>query len=269
MTFSPRIKSLEAAIKRLEDAAGKGRKHCAYCQFMMSPLVPGQNQRKPCPEEPVNARCEFCYSRYIINLASFPEDEREAWRLYYSFTMKDQYTNPKAYALQIWVGIRHDPKKAQGDSINPTGKVNNQDSQAHYMLLDELCKLSERKRNMLRAKYGVHPFPEITQLMKSVKDRDRSNRKTNTFVEGLSELDEEETRLLMSAEMEKIIWGEVRPDTAAAIKRVEREINGLMKTSVEANERRNGESGRNSSWFLKRRRAVRTAHFPYNHGKNG
>src|ERR1044071_700609 len=111
MSLSTGIKSLEVAIKRLEAAAGKGRKYCAHCRFTLRNSWPDPKKPKPRPEDVLKAKCEFCHSEYNVILANTSEAEREALRLHYSFTLEDQYTNPKAHALIQWLNFRPRSRK--------------------------------------------------------------------------------------------------------------------------------------------------------------
>jgi hypothetical protein len=223
MGLSTRIKSLEAAVKRLEAAAGKGQRHCAHCRLKLRHSWPNPSLPKPRPEDWATAKCEFCQSVYLINLSGTPEEERELLRLRYSYTLEDKLTDPKAYALELWFSARPSKHPTRRPSARAK-KINNPNSRALAKLRDEYNKIYGQKWKRLTAKYGERPFPDQTRLIDQVVERERQKSKYLNHVPGLRELEEEETGYLICAELEKIIWGQSRPETLSAVEEMPNRI---------------------------------------------
>ena len=244
MSYGTRIKGLGAAIKRLESAAGKGRR-CARCRLMLRRSWPDPKKPRPRPEDVIKAQCQFCRSEFIIRLAGMLEVEREAFRLTYSFTLEDMYTNPKAHALSMWWQHRPDLNKKDVRPVPPRAK-NNPGSCALAKLREEEAKLFARKHKTLRAKYGETPFPQHIELIKTVKDGQRSGRAGGDHVPGLSKLKLAEQNHMVCAEMEKIIWGQTSAETAAALQATGQKIDELLAAARAERERLDEEIRRNS-----------------------
>lgn len=205
----------------------------------------------------IRARCEFCHSDYTANLASLPVELREAYRLYYSFSLEDQYTNPKAHALQLWIDFQPEPQNRREHSARARAKVKNSKSaSALANLREEVRNLILQKRKRLQAKYGEQPFPEHMQIIESVENRKRDKRDGNYYVQGLFDLEQQETAHLICSELEKIIWGNIRPETASAIERMKSEIDELIRTNKEAKERQKEEARLKNLEFLNKNRAL-------------
>lgn len=234
MSLTTRIKSLESRVKRLEATAGKGQR-CARCRLTLRNSWPDQNKLKLRPENLARCRCEFCHLEYTISLDSIPIELREGFRLYYSFSLEDQYTNPKAHALQLWMVCRPDQLKRQEYSTIAKPRIN-KGGVALAKLREEAGNLIERKRERLKAKYGEQPFPEQLQIIELVQNRERNNRTEGAYVPGLSDLEQKETVYLICSELEKIIWGNTTPETASAIGKIEREIDELINATKKAKE---------------------------------
>jgi hypothetical protein len=223
MSLSIRIENLQAKVKRLEAAASKGQKYCAYCRFVTRSSLPDPKKPKPRPEDIIKTKCEFCHSEHITNFAVTPEEEREAVRLWYSFTLEDQYTDPRAHALKLWRDHEVEPKKQPRTTAREKAR-NDRGAGAFDKLVDEMCELFAQKHKRLKAKYG-DPFPEHQQLIESVRERARN--RARPYVPGRFDLEKEEINHLIRAELEKIIWGETRPQTASALEKIGREIDEL------------------------------------------
>jgi hypothetical protein len=224
------IKHLKAAVRRLEDALGKGQRNCAYCRFRVRRLWP--DPKRAVPNDLFMAKCEFCHSDYPASLKWEREGDREMLRLVLSFTLEDQYTNPKAHAVQLWMDSRNAPNAKTREL---TRTLHNRAKKevgvrTFIKLRDEIIGLYERKHQELRARYGDDPFPEHRRIIESL--RSRARRAPSVYVEGLHELEKEETECLMRAEMEKIVWGQASAETASAVERIGREIDELIKTTV-------------------------------------
>lgn len=270
MSLSTGIKSLETRIKRLEASAKKGQRYCAYCRFALRRSWPDPKKPKPSPEDVVKAKCEFCHSEYTVSLAEKSEEEREALRLQYSYTMEDQYIDPKAHALVLWLNYWPDRKQRQKKKgrAQSRPKANKRPLDSTFVQLrDEVGELIANKRKSLKSKYGTSVFPEQQQLIESVQNRERDKRK-GVYVQGLFDLEMEETRYLICAELEKIIWGETRPGTASAIEKIGLEIDELIRTAAEAEERRKEEARlRNLEFLNKNRSSVGLQPLPDDYGR--
>jgi hypothetical protein len=87
MSRSTSIRSLRAAVRRLEAAAGKGPRYCAFCRYVQGLSRPDPNGPEPTPEEVLKARCEFCNSEYSLYL-SMQGEEPEVLRLFFPTTWR-------------------------------------------------------------------------------------------------------------------------------------------------------------------------------------
>lgn len=250
------IRELKRTVKRLEAVAGKGRRHCAYCRFRLRNFWPDPKKPDPPPEDVLKGNCEFCGSEFKLSLEGTAESEREVARLRYSFTMEDMYTNPKAHALELWYEHRPRRKKARQKLAKTKEKAKNDpNARAFAQLLEDVQRLFAQKRKRLEAKYGDNPFPEHKELIESVRIEARNKRDKSVHAQGLFDLEWEEKGYLICAELEKIIWGNTRPETESDIKRVGREIDELIRRTKEAQELRQAEAKRRNQEFLNRNRA--------------
>lgn len=230
------IRSLAAAVGRLEKAARRGPRYCAFCRYIQA-AVPRPNTPA---EEVLEADCEFCGSRNVVHIRMEGED-LEVTRMFFSYTLKDRYTNPKAHALTLWWGFR--PRRAENEKRGAVSKAStrkNPLARAGAKLAEELDGLFERGRAKLLAKYG-EPFPEHLRLVASVEERERAKRDASVFAPGLKELRRKRTDYIICRELEKIIWGGTRPETEAAIESVSLEMDELVRAYAEAEERRREE----------------------------
>ena len=251
MSLSTGVKSLEAVIKRLESAAGKRQRCCAYCRYAQRYSWPDPNRPKPRPEDVLRAKCEFCHSEYTASLANTSEETREVFRLFFSFTLKDRFTDPKAHAITLWWDWRPGGNRGREHRAVAGGK-GDPDARAVAKLEAEVDRLIAQRLKKLRAQYG-DPFPEHMRLVESVRKREL--RSPGFYVEGLFELEKEESEHLVCAELEKIVWGEVRPGTASALERVAREIDESVRTSAEREAGRKEEARPRDSELLNKSRA--------------
>jgi hypothetical protein len=249
MGLSNRYRSLESAVSRLEAAAGKGQRYCAYCRSAQYRPLPGSNEPKPRPEDLLKRKCDFCYSECTTNFAGLPAEEREVWRLFFSYTEEDRFTDPKAHAVTMWWSFRAELKELRKPRAAAKRSVK---GGAANKSLDEFGRILARKHKKLRAKYG-EPFPEQRQLIDSIENRKRRD----AYAPGLADLEREETCYLAWAEMEKIFRGEVRAVTAAAIQRIAGEIDELIRAAQEEGERRRQESGPTTLELVNRSRELR------------
>lgn len=241
MSLSARISGLESAVKRLESLAGMGRK-CAFCRLTMRSSWPAPAATKPLPEDILKVKCQFCRLDYTVSLAGVPAEERDTRLLYYSFTLEDYYTNPKSHAFGLWLESRPERwKKKEAQAVRAArGRKSKETPGARALaaLREEVKKLVAQKHTALKAKYGEDPFPEQRQLVESVRAAQTGKRKPKVYPPGLFDLQREETGHLVCAELEKIVWGKTRPGTAAAVERLGREIDELIRTAEAESERR-------------------------------
>ncbi len=243
--------NLKTRIKRLEAAVGIGQK-CASCRFTLRTSLPNPKKSMQPSKDVIYVRCEFCNFDFALSLAEVPEAEREAVRLQYSFTLEDYYTNPKAHALELWFSHRPQSKK---NTVPRRGTVrkakNNSSTYIFNKLLEEMNTLLAQKHKRLKFKYGDSPFPEHTQLIESVRNRENNKRDSSVYVRGVFDLEQEKTQHMICAELEKIIWGQTRPETTSAIERIEQNIDDLIKTVEMEKE----EARRKNLEFLNKNRA--------------
>ena len=255
MTFGARLKGLEAAVKRLEAAAGMGRRHCAFCRYYVRHSWPDPDAPERPREDYIEARCEFCRSKYTRSLAEVSHEDREAYRLHYSFTLEDLYVNPKAHALSLWVQHRTGRREQRRAPLARGGKKG-RGARALSELREAADELLARKHERLDAEYGGPPFPDHVRLVESVESESLGKRRPGCFVSGLSELEGREADLAVCAELEKIIWGRTRSETASALQSLGREIEDLIKIAEEENRRREEERKRKDMDFLNNNRKM-------------
>jgi hypothetical protein len=242
------IRSLRAAVRRLEEAAGKGPRHCAFCRYVQG--LSRTDPKGPKPNEVLTTTCEFCNSEYSLDLSMRGEDP-EVLRMYFSYTLEDRYIDPKAHAITLWWELKPERGKDAKRLVAPKRKAKRDPlARAGARLSEELHWLFARKNKQLKTKYG-EPFPEHYQLIKMVRNRERRK----AYAPGLAALEREETEHLVRAELEKIVWGEVRAETASALKRLAGEIDELISAAQAEEERRRAESGPTTRELLNRRRA--------------
>lgn len=256
-------RAMRAALKRLEKAVGKGQRHCPWCQLNFRHGWPDPKLPRPGPEDLVKYRCEICGTEMFFNLSHLSEEERELRRLSYSFTMEDAYTNPAAVALERWLSI-HPERRDAGGLRKSAAEMDGRDPGARALakLREEEERLLERKRRRLVARHG-DPTSEVNGVSASVRDRVRDKWQAHFGIRGLPELVREQATYLICAELERIIWARVRPDTAVAIEELEQRIVRLVedeRARTEAGKKRHGVRGRerkrrgSSKWPGRRRR---------------
>lgn len=224
---SPR--ALKAAIGRLESRVGKGQKHCPSCRLALRTELFDARRPAPRAENTVTYRCEFCDSPIIFDLTDVPEEEREIYRLDYSITMEDEYTSRVAHAFKLWklIYTGAPPKAAPVMKASRNGDVAPA-ARALLKLREEKSGLFARKDARLVAKYGTGNFPDVEALIKSAADDVQNRRQEHLEIVGIPGLADEERRLTLRAELEKVIWGRIRPETASAVEGVEQRIGRLV-----------------------------------------
>lgn len=237
------VRALRAELRRLEDAAGKGRRNCLYCRLHVVRRLADPAAGKPRRECVVRTRCEECGSEYCVNLTRFSARDREVYRLYLSYTLEDYYIDPKAHALFRWLlrPGRNGSDEGEGHRSNSAlrkraarrrGAVKLAELMAHY------DALVDTEVEALRAKYGIDPFPELTARAESIM---RAAHKGHdpaliTDAESRKEFDEcerEERALLVRIAMERFVFDRVWPETQEELAAVRVRIDLLLEGARE------------------------------------
>jgi hypothetical protein len=236
MSFSARINSYEASVKRLEGQVTKMRGYYRpLCRLVGRGWWASPKRPQSGSEHVLEAVCWYCHSKYDVDLSWNTEDERKAWRLYYSFTLEDQYTNPVAHAVSLWLKYRQKQRKgiAQRQRATPHGSAKGRTKWQRLLaqLREEIGVLNEGERKRLFDKYGGPPFPNHQDLIEAGRAKATIKRKTSGHVNGLYALEEEITNYMICAELEKIIWGESLAETSDVIEKLEREIDELVRAA--------------------------------------
>jgi hypothetical protein len=233
MTFGVRISSLKASLRRLEAAAGKGAR-CAYCRLVIRTSFIGSERQPDRAEQFVEVECEFCHTRCSYSLKGRPEADRDFYRLTYSFTMKDEFTDPRAHAAALWQAYRPWPEEEKGAGATRQRSAerkakNDPRVRTLNALRDQYQEARERRRKRLVLRYGADPFPEHRRLVEAIRKRARDARGEEPYAPGLPELRAEETRYLVCAELEKILIGRTLLSTEESLGR----LRGRMAEMVE------------------------------------
>jgi hypothetical protein len=252
--MSDGIQSLAKAVKRLEVLAGKGRTRCPNCKLSLRRSWPDPKKPKPSPENLIRTKCLICHSECKVDISHVPENKRDVYRLHYSFTLEDGYTNPKAYALALWQ--HYWPKRKKKKGLRNRGRVNNApEARELARMREELREILEGKHKRLRAKYGHCPFPEQIEIVESIQNSMAKKRERDVYPDGLFDLEYDEMGYQICAELEKIIWGDTRPETESTLISIGRKIDELISTAKEEQEYRQQEARRRDREFLNKNRA--------------
>jgi hypothetical protein len=163
----------------------KGRRNCPSCRLLLRRPWPDHTKPKACPEDFVSAKCNFCQATSAIYLGNFPEDERDAWRLWFSFTLEMWYLNPKAHALGLWLNHRPQrngsPAEKQWQQHRTATRLVTKGQTAGQRLVSKLRQesndLLEKKIRMLRAIFGEGRLRKQRELIESVRARAEAERK--------------------------------------------------------------------------------------------
>ena len=173
------------------------------------------------------------------------ETDREICRLRCSFTLQDQYVNPKAHAVMLWRANKAGRQKIRSRSKSVEEWAKKDPNARRYVKLsDEHLELFNKKDQKLQAKYGGPPFPEHWDLIESIERREGRAKQLEVFVPELSELEQEEISHLICAELERIIFGEARPETASDVEDVRRRISEAIDGAQQEKQRREEEARR-------------------------
>lgn len=218
------------------------------------------------PEDFVNAWCSYCNTEYVLYLGHIPKEDRDAWRMWYSISVEFCYLNSKAHALGLW--LIHQQQKGslqasisfQGHLLLPhmTARGKDKAQTAGQRLVLKLRREEhERQQNklmLLRAAFGVPAFQkEQYELIEATRAKAKAEAKERGNIPGSERSEAERAHHLVSAELEKIIWGDVRPLTKAAIEKAESMIDWLV------NAKRTEDAKREEAKDLARRQAEEAA----------
>lgn len=234
------LKSLEAKVKRLENALGKEQRGCPLCCVLA--ILPRRRMRHepnapaPEPQDLIEYKCEICSAKQSGSLAGRTENTRKALQLYYSFTREDRYTNLKACAIYEWFKQRvriYKRRRSGGyaadaarDERRKGAAIEEEtpEQQRVKRLLEEVRSFREKEEKRLQAKHGSSPFPELAELIKTARDRAHIEREHTWRGLEIIDMDCERIDYLVCAEMERIIWGEAFHETISAIEKIEQDI---------------------------------------------
>lgn len=231
------IRVLRAGLRRLEDAAGKSRRNCLYCRLNVGRRLADPKRARPRPEGVVRSRCEECGSEYWVDLSGHSERDREAYRLYCSYTREDYFTDPKAHALIRWVlSTCGDKEEDSGSKPAPQKRAAKRRGAGKLAeLTARYDALADRKVEALRAKYGKDPFPELTRRAESILGEPHEDHDANLLPRGhqnrpeFDDLERREREHLVSAAMERFVFGRVWPETEEAVARLRARIDELLE----------------------------------------
>lgn len=250
---------LKTRIKRLETAMRKGQKFCPLCRLECRPRLPDPKKPRVRVEDIVSVKCMICQTVYLIGLDKLEPTEREITRLILSSTLEDLYTNPKVHAAVLWRAYA--PCKIEDVSGQTSEEMHrtieerakkDRNARLYVELNSEVTKLFERKRKIFAVKYGGFPFPKHSLLIHSIQKRQKRSSDKSMYVPELFDLEMEETKHLIRAEMEKIIFGAARVETVSAIEDIGRRINEAIEAAVEWKRKRDEEQKRKEQEFLQR-----------------
>ncbi len=233
MTFSTRIGSLKASVRRLEALAGKGAQ-CSLCRIGVRLLSVGSGKESSRAEGAVRVKCEFCQNQFLRSLKGIPEGDREFYRLTCPFTMEDEFTDPRAHAAALWRAYRPWPEEGEGaGATRRRGAERKAKNDPRVRTLNALRaqyqEARERRRKRLVARYGADPFHEHRRLVEAIRKSARDAHSEELYVPGLPELRAEETRYLVCAGLEKIIVGRTLFSTEESLAR----LRGRIAETVE------------------------------------
>lgn len=229
------MRGLRNAVERMEEKMGKGQRHCPSCRIharykLFDPRSPVLRA-----DDLLTYRCELCGGARFFNLTEYSEDEREIHRLDYSITIEDQCTDVVACAFKTWKLLYLRVELGRLGQARTRRSDGGEDSAARALrrLREEKSELILRKKRRIEAKYKEIDFPELRALIESTSEGVLRRRQEHLHIPGVRELMEEEGRFSVCAELEKIIWGRVRPLTASYVEHVGEQIAGLVEEEEE------------------------------------
>lgn len=245
--------ALRRRIEKLEEAAGMGRKHCPNCRLNHRGwLAVEPNYPIPPGGDLVIRHCEFCHSRFLLNLKGTTDGSQgEMRRLMLTFTQEDTYTDPRAKAAAVWWRNKF-ARQPSWPAATESGAKGGRDARTYLKLREEVERLTKRKRRRLKAKYGPPSYSEFKDMMRSIKSRPSRAAEAGVSVPTLSNLEDEESDHLFFAELEKIIRGEPFSETTAALEDVRRRISDAVEEARRDEARRKADIKRHEDKALRR-----------------
>lgn len=251
--------SLAARLKKLEQAAGKG-KWCALCRLILrsSPPVASTFAATRDAPDQVKKTCLFCGNHYKTPLPQGDEPKDRALRLYHSYDEEELiYTDEKACAVGAWVrhhrhrspeeGERKEKKRQAAASRRRTEKPTPA-QKLHQRLTEEVGELYRRWHKEMKAKHG-EPFPHIFELERKI---------AATFYKWRAAGDELE-RWRAWAALERMVFDAPLPETEARIAEYEEKAaaEAAVKERQEAERRE-----REERWAAERREREQRMYAP-------
>lgn len=228
----------KAKLKRLECLVGIGQR-CARCRLCLRE-APESDANKP-KNDFIAKICEECGTQYNLRLESYSQSEREAIRMFESYSSDDIYIAPKAHALDLWLrfrpniveAIKNDRKSHLRN--NNKAKPKTKGARLYLELIEQTSDLETKRHERLIAKYGKR-FPEQDALVKDLIG--------NNFEEP------ELKAAVARGKLEEIIWGEPLPETMEELERIVRE----KREKEEEKQRQLEEQKRRDEELLERNR---------------
>ncbi len=209
--------NLTGRLKKLEQTAGKG-KWCARCRLMLRTSPPIAATFAAFGDAPnrMKKTCQFCGNQYQIELPQGDAPSDRVVRLYYTYDDECCYTDEKAAAVNVWArhhcdrspeeGARKEKKRIAAAPSKRRAAKPTPEQKLRGRLMEELTELYRRRHDEMKAKHGT-PFPHIIELEQKIGFG---------FYEWCAASHELE-RWRAWATLERIIFGEPLPETAARI----------------------------------------------------
>jgi hypothetical protein len=283
-----------ARLVRLERLAGKGA--CVLCRVNRrhSWRDPAEPQRAPKdPALTAVTRCEACGAPASYDLSRVPEDLRELMRLCYESSLEDTYTDPRAWAAQLWLHFRQEAEQRRREAAREmrelfapgqSARENQQDDYArerkqrererarakdpdvklYNKLSAEAQAITERKHRRLARRYGKLPFAHLLAPVEGPNYHSLYLGELYAHVvsaRAVFRLGIEARAWLVCAEFERIALGRVTAHTTGRLADCElraREVvaAGLAKYEAREEKRRSDEAER-ERWLEARREEAR------------
>jgi hypothetical protein len=273
MSLDSSIRAMRAQVRRLGDAAGKGQRNCISCRLQAARGDVYTREPGLPPEDVVKAKCNHCGSELWFKLKEYTHVSREVVRLFFSTPTENYFTDSKAYALYLWVDPERERLKGAEGKRGAAAPLRWHGRATK--LAEWTAQYDELERRMFRrlvAKYGEDPFPELTRRVESILGEAHERHDASLLAKGhpdreeFDDLERCERHRLVAAEMERLIFGRVMPETEESVEAIRGKIDGLLERSrgerrwqQEQESRRREEKGRRLE-AESRRRADEESH---------
>jgi hypothetical protein len=211
----------------LEAEVAERQRSCAHCIYQRErwPLPKGRSDES---YEAAVMRCEFCRAKLTLGLPAWLPLHSYIMREKFSHTCEHLYTNKAVHAFWVWSSHKMAIFTLQGSPSAGGVKPRKPAPDRRLERIGgESNRLLMRRHKRLRAKYG-EPFPEHAQIVNSVVNREGGRAPQYLYAEAFKALYNQETHYLVCAEMEKVIWGQVRPETESEIEELRREMDRFI-----------------------------------------